>query len=536
MDYFDILLAKKLEDDRDPKVEGLSVSANGRYHEDGVVYNPVIVNVQPDLITKSITQNGTYTASSDNADGYSSVDVHVEGYKITEVSGLPSPIATFSDGANEMPLTKLKCSIDSACNGAKVINSSDGVINSDNAPYTYRATPYNDANVLETIVGGTVAWNQLVDGSFSDTTKWASNNAVFTVSNNVATITANSGTSGISFYAKANNRPDCISGHKYFASFNVKVNNTKDKVFTWSVDDTNYNTNSLVANQMTHIEKVIIPNVNKFIAYIYPWSTSGTVTYDGTEKCEIDSFQIIDLTQAFGSTIADYIYSLEQAEAGSGIAWLKSYGFLTKDYYAYDSGSLQSVNVASRKVYDSNDTLVATYPLDSNLTLRGIVKKDANNNLYYDGDVYNSDGTITRNYEERAYQSGDESLTDAITDGTNTVVKLSTPTIESATPFTNPQLVGSTEEFVDAGTSASTPTRDVDIPCGHNSLYYNGNGYYVPFPTTISSGTYDVVDGTIISGQDKYNVNPLAIKSLLGTNNLWANTGDVVEASYWEEL
>lgn len=34
---------------------------------------------QPTLITKSITQNGTYNASSDNADGYSSVEVDVAG-------------------------------------------------------------------------------------------------------------------------------------------------------------------------------------------------------------------------------------------------------------------------------------------------------------------------------------------------------------------------------------------------------------------------------------------------------------------------
>ena len=117
MNYFDILLAKKLEDDRDPKVEGLSVTQNGRYHEDGVVYDPVIVNVQPDLITKSITANGTYTASSDNADGYSSVNVNVSGYKISDVSGLPSPIATFSDGAN-LPMPKLKVSVEPVQEGS----------------------------------------------------------------------------------------------------------------------------------------------------------------------------------------------------------------------------------------------------------------------------------------------------------------------------------------------------------------------------------------------------------------------------------
>lgn len=39
-----------------------------------------------------------------------------------------------------------------------------------------------------------------------------------------------------------------------------------------------------------------------------------------------------------------------------------------------------------------------TYPLDDSLTLRGIPKLDANNDLYYDGDTYEADGTVTRKY------------------------------------------------------------------------------------------------------------------------------------------
>ena len=46
----------------------------------------------------------------------------------------------------------------------------------------------------------------------------------------------------------------------------------------------------------------------------------------GTDMCT-------DLTLAFGSTIADHIYSLEQSEAGSGIAKLKRWGFFTNPYY-----------------------------------------------------------------------------------------------------------------------------------------------------------------------------------------------------------
>ena len=219
----------------------------------------------------------------------------------------------------------------------------------------------------------------------------------------------------------------------------------------------------------------------------------------------------IDLTLLFGSTIADYIYSLETATAGAGVAQLKAWGFCTKPYYAYDAGSLLSVETSAHRevgfqqwdeqwevggissvdgskytdanrirsknyipvlpntqyyfrtpatvldwklvFYDAEKAFISyttkknqvfttptncaymmiaenatdygttynhdicinlhwdgerdgeyepyeehTYPLDSDLVLRGIPKLDANNNLYYDGDEYESDGTVTRKY------------------------------------------------------------------------------------------------------------------------------------------
>jgi len=89
------------------------------------------------------------------------------------------------------------------------------------------------------------------------------------------------------------------------------------------------------------------------------------------------------------------------------------------------------------------------YPLDSSLTLRGVpVLKD--DKIEFDGDIYEADGTVTRRYAERTYQSGDESLANAITDGTNTVYKLSVETTETATPYTSPQIVDhyGTEEYI----------------------------------------------------------------------------------------
>ena len=109
-----------------------------------------------------------------------------------------------------------------------------------------------------------------------------------------------------------------------------------------------------------------------------------------------------------------------------------------------------------------------TYPLGGD-ELRGLLKVE-NGQLVAYGDVKGSDGIIYRYFEERAYASGDESLPNAITDGTNTVVKLATPTTASGTPFTNPMLCGSTEEFTDS--------RSLKMFCGHDSLYYTSNFKY----------------------------------------------------------
>ena len=59
----------------------VTISQNGTTTEDVEDYEnaQITVNVQPNLTTKQITQNGTYPASGDNADGYSSVSVAVPG-------------------------------------------------------------------------------------------------------------------------------------------------------------------------------------------------------------------------------------------------------------------------------------------------------------------------------------------------------------------------------------------------------------------------------------------------------------------------
>ena len=101
------------------------------------------------------------------------------------------------------------------------------------------------------------------------------------------------------------------------------------------------------------------------------------------------------------------------------------------------------------------------YPLDSSLTLRGLPKLDGDS-ISYNGDIYKADGTVERRYGVRAYQSGDESDATVLTDGTNTVYKLTNATTEQAEPYTELQVCdpNGTEEWVGA-----------NMPVGHETTY-----------------------------------------------------------------
>ena len=130
----EMFILKAGEELHDVTIEQLTATENGTYSEAGVAYSPVIVNVpapvldeltvtengtytpssgtdgynevnvnvQPTLAMKNITANGTYTASDDNADGYSSVSVNVplpsNAYLLKSIEN--EQVATFTDGTD----------------------------------------------------------------------------------------------------------------------------------------------------------------------------------------------------------------------------------------------------------------------------------------------------------------------------------------------------------------------------------------------------------------------------------------------------
>ena len=457
----------------------------------------------------------------------------------------------------------------------------------DEEPYNFR-TSGGSADIgdreYDTVVGGTVAWNQLIKNpELNNTNNIYGSNGTVTASNGMATITAN----GVASAYFSFSIDKTIINHVYVVSTDVKLDGNNQSnaptnaniVTNWSSGGSKAIPSATKGTKKTYstLLKPTVGDVDKL--HFYPFDTA-TPTPNG-DMAYFSSPLLIDLTQMFGSTIADYIYSLEQATAGAGVAWFRK--LFPKPYYAYNTGELMSVNTSAHNTvgfnqwdeevesgyikpstgeaiadaskirmknympvlpnttyykktpvgfwcvyFDADKNYIGygdaganttfttppncyyirsgfetaygttynhdicinlswdgerdgeyeeyvkhSYPLDSSLTLRGIPKLDASNNLYYDGDTYESDGTVTRNTIYRAYQSGDESLSNAITDGTNTVVYSANASTETADPFQSPQIVDDfgTEEYVDYAMSEGD--RDVAIPVGHVTKYTN---------------------------------------------------------------
>lgn len=414
---------------------------------------------------------------------------HTDEFRMALFQGPFDPEVTKKNDAGSFDLTFI-CKPQRFLNSGETVTTFDitnpaGAI-TDNTPYLLRASGGGltiGNREWDKLVGGTVAWNQLVaNGNFATSANWqASANASFSITENGEGVltTTNTGTT----IKRIGQVIPFIAGHKYLFLLEAKSSTPVDfqaycgsggsiiPFITASGIESTYQTISAI------VKAGSTSNSGTFVLGTRTAAPSG-----GSIVMTFKNVHLHDLTAMFGSTIADYAYTLEQNEAGSGIAWLKSYGFFTEDYYAHQAGKLESVNASAHVMRDADDNIIGNYALDSSLTLRGIPKLDANNKLYYDGDTYEADGTVTRKYGTRAYQSGDESLADAITDGANTVYKLTIPTTESATGYTNPQVVDpdGTEQYTDAGVAAGT--RDVGIPVGHESVYFD-------YPFTLDNPT-----------------------------------------------
>ena len=387
-----------------------------------------------------------------------------------------------------------------------VVGSSEQLLSDnyteDSFPYLFRASGGNGADrEYDEVVGGSIAWNQLAPNELQG---YANEHINKTVSGDEITVTSNTDT----VYLKGVTR-GASSGRVYLASTYLKSDGTtgvslgfrKSGAFINIVPgSTAWQTNT-VYMQYQVMAKVTESGVTFGIFLKNDTLTNGYGVFKDV--------QLFDLTAMFGSTIADYIYSLEQANAGAGVAFFRK--LFPKPYYEYNAGELKSVEGVSEHVtvgfnqwdeewevggyagangqpwnttdrirskttnyisilpntvyysqcsnivnlfyYDANKNYLGTdavsanstfttpsgayflrffvgtsygttykndicinlswsgyrngeyepyvkhsYPFDDTLTLRGIPKLDGANNLYYDGDTYADDGTVTRKY------------------------------------------------------------------------------------------------------------------------------------------
>lgn len=205
----------------------------------------------------------------------------------------------------------------------------------DSVPYNFRTSGGSKDigdRELDEIVGGTIAWNQLVTIPTVD--KSFEKNGITGVDNRDGSYSFSgtaTATTYVSFIGQFQNR--MVNGHKYI----VLGMNNKDV----------YLNDSYSGKFDTKANKVFAySNANNARVEF------GIKVENGAEVNETIKPQMFDLTLMFGITIAGHVYSLEQAEAGKGVTFFKS--LFPKDYYEYNGGEQMSVKTSAHEMVGFN--------------------------------------------------------------------------------------------------------------------------------------------------------------------------------------
>lgn len=198
----------------------------------------------------------------------------------------------------------------------------------DSVPYAFRKSPYGDREFDE-IVGGSIAWNQLHPISTKATA--TSSDVTFT-NNNDGSITANGTATATALWTSVSFASLLINGHKYLL-VGCPSGGGADK---YQLSMRANNGSTVLANDMgSGVMYSATSGLTNIVFYLRIVSgvTVNNIVYRP---------QLFDLTQMFGSTVADAIYAMEQSSSGSGVAFFRS--LFPKPYYAFNAGQLISVS------------------------------------------------------------------------------------------------------------------------------------------------------------------------------------------------
>jgi hypothetical protein len=249
----------------------------------------------------------------------------------------------------------------------------------------------------------------------------------------------------------------------------------------------------------------------------------------------------------FGSVIADRIYAMEQATAGSGVAWIKSFGFFNNNYYATDEGSIQSAKPSAHRTTGKNlinipDSIKLTgsnYNVIFNKDLNGYITESGSDGRTWSYSNSQYKFTLPKGSYKMIYDVGSSSSTNfddirILTDTNKTLIKLaSTPfsqtgahtssifTLEQTTQLGLMLKIGISGNVrimivvsTDTDTTyksyeqwvyplADTELRGIPKLDSNNNLYFDGDVYY---PNGDVVRRYGVVDlGTLTWTYDSTN-------------------------------
>ena len=205
---------------------------------------------------------------------------------------------------------------DNNIHNIKALSLVKSIKTTDETPYQLRQAPYQlrqapssiGNNALEKVVGLTVCFNQLV--KYPDLSSGFSVvRGSYSISNNIATIEAN---------GDGNTYAQCLIdntlvNHVLLLLADIKLASTNANDYANSFLHVSWNSGyKEIANATKgtwgKLGAIVRPTASGTYFNIYPFDTS--ITANG-EKAEITNPQVFDLTAMFGSTVADYLYNLE---------------------------------------------------------------------------------------------------------------------------------------------------------------------------------------------------------------------------------
>lgn len=224
------------------------------------------------------------------------------------------------------------------------IYANNTVLSTDKTPYLNRQclTPTGFSSyVREKLIGCSVAWNQLVqNGDFADTSIWTANRGTLSASGNKGTFTVIEvvASNGIQQVI------GMIQGHKYFAVATLTPSKASVGGFYFG---TLVGTANLTANVKNTIS--IIANCTQTNANFYVYCNRNQDLVVG-DTCIYENVNVIDLTLAFGSSVADTLYAMTN---NGGIDWLRNHNYPIDQYTQYGYG-LYSTKPSAKKVVGFN--------------------------------------------------------------------------------------------------------------------------------------------------------------------------------------